>query len=244
MKALVLGASGATGKLLVKELLQKNAEVVAILREGSSLAGYLEKVPNVQQNYREVVANVSELSEQDLIPLIEGRDAIFSCLGHNLTLRGMFGEPRRLVSDSIKRVCDAIEQLQPDTKTKIVLMNTTGNCNRDIPEKPPLSQRLVISVARGLLPPHADNEHAADYLRESIAQNHPSIEWVVVRPDCLTNDELASSYEVHTSPTCNVIFDSLPTSRINVAVFMASLASDATLWKTWRGKMPVIYNEG
>lgn len=36
-KALVLGASGTTGQLLVKILLQKGVEVIAIVRNGNSL---------------------------------------------------------------------------------------------------------------------------------------------------------------------------------------------------------------
>lgn len=38
-------------------------------------------------------------------------------------------------------------------------------------------------------------------------------------------------------------FDAGPTSRENVADFMATLAVDQELWSRWRGQMPVIYNE-
>ena len=136
----------------------------------------------------------------------------------------------------------AIESLEPDKKVKIILMNTTGNSNRDIPEKPPLSQKLVISVLRLLLPPHVDNEQAADFLRTCIGQDHQFIDWVAVRPDSLTNEVEVSKYKTHSSPTRNAIFDSAPTSRINVANFMANLATNSDLWAVWRGKMPVIYN--
>jgi len=49
-----------------------------------------------------------------------------------LTFRGMFGKPRRLVTDAIKKVKNAIDLLESGNKTKIILMNTTGNSNRDI----------------------------------------------------------------------------------------------------------------
>ena len=52
-----------------------------------------------------------------------------------------------------------------------------------------------------------------------------------------------SEYEIHQSPTRNAIFDAGPSRRINVANFMASLATDSELWDVWRGKMPVIYND-
>jgi hypothetical protein len=238
-RALVVGASGATGKLLVADLLRRNVEVVAIVRATSSLVNMIDN-PSL---YHEVPASISALSERDLVPHLKGCDAVFSCLGHNLTVKGMYGEPWRLVTHTIIKVSRAIELLAPDKKVKIILMNTTGVSNRDIPEIPPLSQKVVISILRLLLPPHVDNEQAADFLRTDIGQDHPFIDWVTVRPDSLTNEVEVSNYKVHSSPTRNAIFDSAPTSRVNVANFMGRLATDPGLWAQWRGKMPVIYND-
>ena len=64
-------------------------------------------------------------------------------------------------------------------------MNTTGNRNRDLNEPISFAQKCVIGLLRLLLPPHVDNEKAADYLRTQIGQNNASIEWVAVRPDGL-----------------------------------------------------------
>ncbi|WP_019529388.1 NAD(P)H-binding protein [Dasania marina] len=238
-KVFVVGASGATGKLLVADLLQQGLQVVAIVRPCSSLISAVEN----HANYCEIPASITELSEQQLLSHLNGCDAVFSCLGHNLTLRGIFGEPRRLVTDTIKKVSRAIESLAPATQLKIILMSSSGNSNRDIPENPPLSQKLVIAVLRVLLPPHVDNEQAADFLRISIGQNHPYIAWAAVRPDNLCDEVAVSAYSIHASPTKNAIFDSAPTSRINVANFMANLATNTDLWAAWKGKMPVIYND-
>jgi len=239
IKVLVVGASGDTGRLVVSELLERNIMVVSVVREASSLIGAIGNHPN----YQEVLANVSEMSDQEISSHLKDCDVVVSCLGHNLTFKGMFGEPRRLVTDTIRKIITAVLDLESDKKTKIILMNTTGNSNRDIPEKPPLSQRLVISILRFLLPPHLDNEQAADYLRTCVGQDHPHIEWVVVRPDSLTNESQVSKYIVVPSPTRNAIFDSAPTSRENVANFMANLATDSDLWSFWKGQMPVIYND-
>jgi NAD(P)-dependent dehydrogenase (short-subunit alcohol dehydrogenase family) len=237
-KIVVVGASGATGKLLVADLLERDTEVTAIVRSSSSLKKSFESHPN----YREVSASITEMSDDELSPLLEDCDVVLSCLGHNLDFRGMFGEPRRLVTDTIEKVSRVVESLKPDKKVKVILMNTTGNSNRDIPEKPPLSQRVVISILRVLLPPHVDNEQAADFLRTHVGPSHLFIEWVAVRPDGLTNEVEVSEYDIHLSPTRNAIFDAGSTSRINVANFMAILATDAEVWGRWRGKMPVIYN--
>lgn len=238
-KVLVIGASGATGKLVVYELLQRNVEVVSIVRASSSLRQTIGNHPS----YYEIVADFTEITDQELASYLNGCCVVVSCLGHNLTFKGIFGKPRRLVTDTIKKVTKAIDLLALNRKVKIILMNTTGNSNRDIPEKPPFSQRIVISILRFLLPPHVDNEQAADFLRTSIGQKHQLIEWVAVRPDSLTTELKVSAYKTLPSPTRNAIFDSAPTSRENVANFMANLATEPGLWEVWKGKMPVIYND-
>ena len=237
-KTLVLGASGATGSLLVRQLLENNFNVVAILRPASSLMPLVAAQPN----YQEIKAEISETDAETLAEYVVDCEVVFSCLGHNLTLKGIFGNPRNLVTESVTKLSRAIELSKPDHKLKFILMNTTGNANRDIAEKPPWSQRLVIALIRLLIPPHADNEKAADYLRLTIGQNHPVIEWAAVRPDGLIDENEVTSYEVLESPSRNVIFNAGSTSRLNVANFMARLAIEEKLWKKWRGKMPVIYN--
>ena len=88
-----------------------------------------------------------------------------------------------------------------ETPAKFVLMNTTGNSNRDIHEPILLGQSIVIGLLRLLLPPHVDNEKAADYLRTEIGQEDKAIEWAAVRPDGLSNEDEVSEYDVHPSPT-------------------------------------------
>ena len=114
--------------------------------------------------------------------------------------------------------------------------------NRDIPEKPPLSQRLVVAQLRLLLPPHADDEKAADFLRIAIGQAHENVEWVVVRPDSLTDEGSVTAYDLESSPIRNTIFDAGATSRANVANFMCRLVTEPELWQAWKRQMPVIYN--
>ena len=121
-------------------------------------------------------------------------------------------------------------------------MNTTGNSNRDIPERISLAQSCVILLLRLLLPPHVDNEKAADFLRSEVGPVDNQIEWAVVRPDGLTNDDEVTDYEIHPSPIRSAIFDAGSTSRINVGHFMAKLMTDKNTWDEWKGKMPVIYN--
>lgn len=242
----VLGASGATGRLVVQQFLDQGINVTAIVRAESELPEWFSHQSHLQghsQAHLQVItANIAELPADELAVYLKPCDAVISCLGHNLTAKGMFGQPRKLVTDTVEKITNTLEKMNLEHEVKFILMNTTGNSNDDIPEKPPVSQRMIISALRWLLPPHMDNEKAADFLRLQIGQQHKQIEWVVVRPDSLTDEPFVSRYELHHSPLRNVIFDAGKTSRINVANFMFNLISDEVLWHQWRGKMPVIYN--
>ena len=237
-KVLVLGASGATGRLLVQQLLRKDINVTAIVRSTNALPDELGTHPKLKK----VVASISMMPENELATHLHECDAVALCLGHNLTFKGIFGSPRRLVTEAVSKVCKAISSLNNNKKLKLVLMNSTGCSNRDIPEKPPLSQRFVISILRLLLPPHTDNENASDFLRLNIGKNSNVIEWVTVRPDSLTDETEVTEYDIYPSPIRNAIFNSGASSRINVADFMANLVLTDELWDEWKGKMPVVYN--
>jgi hypothetical protein len=234
MKVLVVGASGATGRLVVNQLLSRGVEVSAIVRS-------LDALPNTPNLYK-IKSSVHNLTSSEMAVHIKSCNAVVSCLGHNLTFKGMFGQPRLLVTDTLQCICSAIKSNKTGGTVKVILMNTSGNSNRDIPETPPLSQRIVIAILRALLPPHVDNENAADFLRVQIGQNDKAIEWVAVRPDALTDEKEVSNYNVYSSPIRNAIFDSGATSRINVGNFLAELILNESTWLKWKGRMPVIYN--
>ena len=238
MKALVVGASGATGRLLVKQLLENGIETKVIVRS----ADKFRDIVGAHENLTVTQANLLDLSDEALAEQVAECTAVASCLGHNLTFKGVFGKPRRLVTDSVRRLCQAVKANPPTEKVKFVLMNSAGNSNRDLNERVSFAQTCVIKMLRLLVPPHPDNEQAADYLRTQIGQNDGTIEWVAVRPDGLINKEDVSPYELHESPTRSAIFNSGKTSRINVAAFMAKLINDDQMWQQWKGKMPVIYN--
>ncbi|MBV5288758.1 NAD(P)-dependent oxidoreductase [Pelodictyon phaeoclathratiforme] len=121
-------------------------------------------------------------------------------------------------------------------------MNTTANRNRDLHEPITIVERGVFALVRLLLPPQVDNKHAAEYFRVTIGQIDRFIEWFVVRPDTLINDDKVTGYDVYTSPTRSPVFNAGSTSRINVAHFIADLITSDKTWKRWRGQMPVIYN--
>lgn len=239
MTILLVGATGATGRLLLAELLRRGHHVKAVIRPTSRLPDNLAQHPAPTL----VRASLPDLDDRELQQLVAGCTAIASCLGHNITLRGIFGPPRRLVADATRRLCEAVRASRPERPVRFVLMNTTGNRNRDLDERASLANRCALALIRRLVPPQADNEQAAEYLRLQIGQQDTAIQWVAVRPDALINEDAVTAYDLHRSPTRCPVFNPGKTSRINVAHFMAELIDDAPTWTRWRGQMPVIYNQ-
>ncbi|KAA3605846.1 MAG: NAD(P)-dependent oxidoreductase [Calditrichaeota bacterium] len=239
MQTLVLGASGATGKKLVEQLLSQNRKVKAIVRSPEKLPKSWQE----NQNLEIITASILDLSDKEISEQISDCTSIASCLGHNLTWKGIYGQPRRLVTDATRKICDAVKMNSPKSPTRFVLMNTTGNSNRDLDEPISFAQKCVIGILRLLLPPHTDNEKAADFLRTQIGQSSKSVEWAVVRPDNLIDLEEVTEYEIYPSPIRSAIFDAGQTSRINVGNFIARLMTEDKLWEKWKGQMPVIYNK-
>ncbi|WP_341225457.1 NAD(P)-binding oxidoreductase [uncultured Arcticibacterium sp.] len=239
MSILVVGASGATGKLLVEKLLSDGHQLKIVVRTA-------EKLPDSWKSNAQltiITASLLDLNNREMVALTANCYAVASCLGHNMSIHGIYGQPRKLVTEATKRLCAAIKVNKPEEPIKFVLMNTTGNRNRDLDEPISFAQKCIVGLIRFLVPPHADNESAAEYLRTVIDQNSRFVEWAVVRPDSLIDNSEVSPYEVHPSPTRSAIFDAGKTSRINVGHFMASLITDNALWNQWKGQMPVIYNK-
>jgi putative NADH-flavin reductase len=236
MNTLVIGASGATGKNVVNILLKNNHNVKVIIRQNSNIPDNWNDNNKITIIYK----NISEITISEMKEIIKDCQNIVSCLGHNLSFKGIYGKPRKLVTNSVKICCDAI--VQNNQTTKFILMNTAGNKNHDLNEKTTFLENIILYLIRNLLPPHSDNENAAEYLRMQIGKNNNLIEWVVVRPDTLLEDDKVTEYQLNTSPTTSAILKPGKTSRINVADFMVRLIIDNNLWKNWKGQMPVIYN--
>jgi nucleoside-diphosphate-sugar epimerase len=233
---LVVGATGMTGRSLVDQLLGANHQVRVIVRSSLKLSAEALKNPNTTV----IQASVLDLTDEEMATHVKNCGAVVSCLGHTLDFKGMFAEPKRLCTDATRRLCNAIEINAAPNATKFILMNTVGVPNPELGETRSWHERGLLFLLRHCLPPHRDNETAAEYLNRSVGKHNKHIEWCSVRPDSLVNAEI-SPYEIVASPTTG-IFTGRPTSRSNVARFMTELIGDAELWDTWKFRMPVIMN--
>jgi putative NADH-flavin reductase len=234
MKVLLLGASGATGRLVLQQLLYRNIETKIVVRNPDSLP------KDIMQNkiLECITGSISEFEPRRYAELISDCDAVISTLGHNITFSGMFGKPRNLVSSCIRNLCEAAERRKK--RIRLILMSTTANRNTKIKENYAAADRIVLSLLR-ILPPHKDNIEAAKYLSYTIGDNS-NIEWIAVRPDTLIDNENESRYEILASPRQSPVFHAGKTSRINVSRFYIELLSNNEHWEKWKYKMPVIYN--
>jgi nucleoside-diphosphate-sugar epimerase len=237
---LLLGATGRTGARVLTQLLERGVPVRAIVRSAARLpAGGAAADPLLTV----VEADVASMSGEELERHVAGRDAVISCLGHTISLRGVFGAPRDLVEDAVRRVCRSIEALRPASPVRLILMSSVSvNRPARADARRGVGERFYMGLLRGLLPPARDNQRAADVLAHEIGADHPFVAWVVVRPDTLVDGEV-SPYVIHDEIVAS-LFRPATTRMANVGHFLAELATVGDAWRRWRGQMPVIVDGG
>ena len=237
MKTLVLGASGATGKLVVQQLVKKNIQVRIVVRESAVIPGQILDDKSIEI----IKGNINDFEIAKIKDLVKDCDSVICCLGHNISFKGILGPPHKLVFNFVVKIIEAL-QSRREPKPKFILMSTTAYTNRKAGEVNTFGEKIVFSLLKVLLPPHKDNMLAADHLVYKLDSTN-NIDWVAVRPDSLFDEENVSEYEIHNNKIRSAIFDSGKTSRINVSNFMAELVTNDKLWQEWKHKTPVIYNK-
>ena len=141
------------------------------------------------------------------------------------------------------RLCRGIEALRPAEPVRFILMSSVSvNHPGGVETRRGALEKAVVWALRGLLPPARDNQRAADFLHASIGASHPYVQWTAVRPDSLLEGG-ASKYALHEGLVSS-IFAPDGTNMANVAHFMNELATNPGTWADWKGKLPVIVNDG
>ena len=106
MTTLVVGASGATGKLLVEQLLDAGQKVKVIVRS----TGNIPDTWKSNDSILIIKATITEISVKEMAEHLTDCHAVASCLGHNLTWKGIYGKPRKLVTNAVRLLCNAIKK--------------------------------------------------------------------------------------------------------------------------------------
>jgi hypothetical protein len=219
----------------LQQLLDRGVRVRALVRSTAKLPPAVVGHPGLTV----IEASPLALADDELRRYLLGCDAVVSCLGHTLGFRGVFGAPRDLVTRATTRLCRAIEALAPDVPVKVVLMTSVSvHRPRPLDARRGRFDRACLWLLRGVLPPARDNQRAADFLRRTIGTAHPSIEWVVVRPDSLQEGDV-SAYALHEG-LVHSLFSPGHTRMANVAHFICELVTEPSVWAAWQRKLPVI----
>jgi nucleoside-diphosphate-sugar epimerase len=190
---LLVGGTGRTGSRALKQLLERGVRVRAIVRSRGKLP------PDVTGNTNLTVIEASLLSlrEEELQQHLRDCNAVVSCLGHVLTLKGIFGPPRDLVTRATRRLCTGIEALQPPAPVKFILMSSVSvNRPSGLDTRRSAFERALLWMLCGVVPPAKDNQRAADILLEKVGLSNAIVQWAVVRPDSLLEGEV-SEYTLH-----------------------------------------------
>jgi nucleoside-diphosphate-sugar epimerase len=234
---LLVGGTGRTGRRVLQQLLGRGINVRVVVRSPQKLPAGTAGEPGLTV----VEADPLSLSDEHLTGLLRGCDAVISCLGHVLTLKGIFGKPRDLVTRAATRLCREIEALKPATPVKFILMSSVSVSRPgDLDTRRGRVEKAFMTILCSILPPARDNKLAADFLSADIGATNPFVQWAVVRPDTLLDGDV-SEYALHEGLVSS-LFVPDSTNMANVAHFMCELVEHAKTWDDWKGKLPVITN--
>lgn len=232
---LILGATGRTGGRVLSQLLDRGVTVRVIVRSADRLPAGVQSNPLLTV----VVADVLDLPTGQLQRHLEGCDTVISCLGHTINLRGIFGKPRDLVERAVRNVATAVAASPDAAPVRLILMSSVSvNQPGQADARRGRGERAFLAVLRAVVPPSRDNQRAADFLFRDVAAADSRLQWVVVRPDTLTEGEV-TEYRVHDGLVASLLRPD-KTRMAQVAHFMCELATDLDAWQRWRGRMPVI----
>jgi putative NADH-flavin reductase len=170
MKVLIIGATGATGKVLMREALEKGYEVTALARNPSA-------VPSEEPLLRVLKGNALEASS--LEAAVAGQDAVLSVLGTRS--RG----PTTLFSESTHNLISAmIKHGVP----RLVCITGVGVGD---------SKGHVGFLYDRIIRPFVVKNIYEDKERQEAAIKQCDLEWVIVRPAQLTDEPARGKYRVY-----------------------------------------------
>ena len=234
---LLVGGTGRTGRRVLEQLLGRGVRVRVIVRSTRRLPEGIADDPRLTV----VETDLLSLGGEDLVAHVHGCDAVISCLGHVISIKGVLGPPRDLVTRATARLCQAIQESQPGAPVKYILMSSVSvNHPGASDARRGTLEKVLLWVLRGLVPPSRDNQRAADYLYGEIRASNPLVQWVAVRPDTLLEGDV-SAYSLHENLVSS-LFKPDSTNMANVSDFMCDLVTDSETWGRWAGRLPVIVN--
>ena len=170
MKVLIIGATGATGKILMREALAMGHEVTALARNPSAVA------PE-DHHLRVLQGNALEVSSVEAA--VAGQDAVLSALGTSST------RPTTLFSESTHNVIGAMDK---HGVRRLVCITGVGVGD---------SKGHVGFLYDRIIRPFVVKNIYDDKERQEEAIKQSNLDWVIVRPARLTDEPAKGEYSVY-----------------------------------------------
>jgi putative NADH-flavin reductase len=202
MKLLIVGATGGTGRELVRQALERGHEVTAFARTPSKLDLKRERLTVVR-------GDVMDPASVEVA--VRGQDAVLCALGHK-----RFFYPTRILSEGTRNLIRAMEK---ESVRRLVCETSLGIGDR----WGRMGLPYTLFVGNFILP-----FYFYDKVRQERVIRESSLDWVIVRPGALTNGPKRGVYR-HGPRVGNWLW-TVRISRADVADFMLNqLTSDAYL---------------
>ena len=197
MNVLVFGASGKTGREVVRQALARGFTVSAFVRDTARL-------PLAHANLRLVKGEITD--PKAVARAIEGHTCVISTLGVGLPLRH---DP--IVIEGVRTIARASEHASVE---RLLYMSFIG-----VRESRDAAGFLLKQLAGTVL-----RHEVADHEAKEAAVAESFVDWTIVRPPKLTNGRLTASYRVGADIEARSPLPMM--SRADVADFMLRQLSD------------------
>lgn len=198
MKVVVFGASGQTGRQVVRQALARGFRVTAFVRDAARL-------PLAHANLRLVKGEITD--PKAVAKAVTGHTGVISTLGVGTPLRH---DP--VVIDGVRTIARASEHASVE---RLVYMSFIGvSDSRDAAGF--LLKRLATTVLR---------QEVADHELKEAAVTDSFVDWTIVRAPKLTNGRLTAAYRVGEGIRARSPLPMM--SRADVADFLLRQLTDA-----------------
>ncbi len=197
MRIFVIGATGGTGRELVRQALKRGHPVTALVRNPARMR---ESHANL------TVSKGNVMDPASLAPAMQGQDAVVCALGHKRWLG-----PSNILSQGTRNIVDAMKAAgvrRLVVETALGVGDSTGR----------LGLYYTLFVIPFILPFYwYDKGRQERVVRES------GLDWIIVRPGQLTNGRKRGTYK-HGPRVGNYLW-SVSISRADTADFMLNQLS-------------------
>jgi putative NADH-flavin reductase len=204
MKLLIIGATGGTGKQLVRQALERGHHVVAFVRNPEKFSASNPSLTVAKGNVRDYVSAKSAM---------RGCDAVLCALGHK---RWFY--PNRILSEGTRNIVRAMNELG----IRRFICTTSLSVGESFGK---LGIYYTLFTIPFILP-----FYFWDKLRQEKIIRASSLDWTIVRPGALTNGKKLGRYK-HGADVGSYLW-TVRVSRADVAEFMLNQLEDAAYLRT------------